>query len=203
MTLSPRNTAIQLPQSSAIPHISITEVRELADAAETAARNVIAKERDPLLIMTLFDGALRVSEGIAITPGDLHSSPDGWGVRIIGKGNKYREAALSASIVARIHQFCYRWEVKPRDRVFAITKWRAHQVLKRAFERSGVQKSPHVGAVHVLRHAGAMARLRETGNPQALQEQLGHTTAKMTLRYLKTLTADEALRINQGVDFRW
>jgi len=37
-----------------------------------------------------------------------------------------------------------------------------------------------------------MARLRETGNPQALQEQLGHTTAKMTLRYLKTLTADEA-----------
>ena len=48
-----------------------------------------------------------------------------------------------------------------------------------------------------------MARLRETGNPQALQEQLGHTTAKMTLRYLKTLTADEALRINQGVDFRW
>ena len=28
------------------------------------------------------------------------------------------------------------------------------------------------------------ARLRETGNPQALQEQMGHTTAKMTLRYL-------------------
>ena len=87
--------------------------------------------------------------------------------------------------------------------LFAITKYRAHQILKRAFEVAGIQKPPHVGAVHVLRHAGAMARLRETGNPQALQEQLGHTTAKMTLRYLKTLTADEALRINQGVDFRW
>lgn len=110
---------------------------------------------------------------------------------------------LSASIVARLHQFCYRWEIKPEDPVFAITKYRAHQILKRAFERAGIQKPPHVGAVHVLRHSGALERLKETGNPQALQEQLGHTTAKMTLRYLKTLTAEESLRINQGVDFRW
>ncbi len=42
---------------------------------------------------------------------------------------------------------------------------------------------PHVGAVHVLRHSGALERLKDTGNPQALQEQLGHTTAEMTLRY--------------------
>ncbi len=44
---------------------------------------------------------------------------------------------------------------------------------------------------------------REAGNPQALQEQLGHTTAEMTLRQLWTLTADEVLRIKEGVDFRW
>jgi len=25
----------------------------------------------------------------------------------------------------------------------------------------------------------------------------------MTMRYLKTLTADESLKIQQGVDFRW
>jgi len=87
--------------------------------------------------------------------------------------------------------------------LFGITKYRAHQILQRAFERAGIQKPPHVGAVHVLRHSGALERLKETGNPQALQEQLGHTTAKMTLRYLKTLTAEEALRINQAVDFRW
>lgn len=68
MTLSPRNAAIQLAQPSAIPHISINEVRELANAAGASARNVIAKERDPLLIMTLFDGVLRVSEGFQITP---------------------------------------------------------------------------------------------------------------------------------------
>ena len=120
-----------------------------------------------------------------------------------GKGNKYREAALSTSLVAHLHQFCYKWEIPQNGRIFQITKWRAHQVLQRAFERSGVQKPPHVGAVHVLRHSGALERLKDTGNPQALQDQLGHATAKMTLRYMKTLTAEESVRINQQVDFRW
>ena len=68
MTLSPRKNAIQLARSSAIPHISINEVRELADAARASARNVIAKERDSLLVVTVIDGALRVSEGLQITP---------------------------------------------------------------------------------------------------------------------------------------
>ena len=121
----------------------------------------------------------------------------------IGKGNKYREAALSTSLVARLHQFCYKWEIPRQVRIFQITKYRAHQVLQRAFERSGVQKPPHVGAVHVLRHSGALERLKDTGNPQALQDQLGHSTAKMTLRYMKTLTAEESVKINQQVDFRW
>ena len=96
-----------------------------------------------------------------------------------------------------------KWGIDRQDPIFPVTKWRAHQLLQRAFERSGVQKPPHVGAVHVLRHSGALERLKDTGNPQALQEHLGHSTAKMTLRYMKTLTAEEALKINQAVDFRW
>jgi len=37
MTLARQKTAIQQVRSSAIPHISIGEVRELGDAAEAAA----------------------------------------------------------------------------------------------------------------------------------------------------------------------
>ena len=54
-----------------------------------------------------------------------------------------------------------------------------------------------------MRHSGALERLRDTGNLRVLQDQLGHATAKMTLRYMKTLTAEESVRINQQVDFRW
>ena len=50
MTLSQRNTAIQLSQASPVPHPGIEEVKELAATAGESARNVIAKERDPLLL---------------------------------------------------------------------------------------------------------------------------------------------------------
>ena len=54
---------------------------------------------------------------------------------------------------------------------------------------------------HLFRHSGAIERLRQTGNPRALQLHLGHASPLMTMRYLSTLTAEEALRINQGVRF--
>ena len=77
------------------------------------------------------------------------------------------------------------------------------RIVDRAFEVAGIPKPPNVGTVHVLRHSGALARLQEHGNPKAIQDQLGHESAKMTMRYYKTLTAKESLRINQGVDWKW
>jgi DNA invertase Pin-like site-specific DNA recombinase len=44
---------------------------------------------------------------------------------------------------------------------------------------------------------------RATGNPKAVQDQLRHKEAKMTLRYLKTLSSLESLKIQQKVDFGW
>lgn len=47
----------------------------------------------------------------------------------------------------------------------------------------------------------AIIRLRKTGNPKALQYHLGHNTPAMTLRYLSTLTQEDALRVQQEVEF--
>jgi len=54
---------------------------------------------------------------------------------------------------------------------------------------------------HLLRHSDAIERVRQTGNPKALQLHLGHSSALMTMRYLTTLTAEDALRIQQQVRF--
>ena len=43
--------------------------------------------------------------------------------------------------------------------------------------------------------------MRQTGNPRALQIHLGHASPFMTMRYLSTLKAQEALRIQQEVVF--
>jgi integrase len=105
--------------------------------------------------------------------------------------------------VASIQSYVYRRRMDDMQRIWPFNRKRAFQIVKRAFDLSGIPKPPHVGAVHVLRHSGALARLAETGNPKAVQDQLRHVDAAMTIRYMKTLQAQESLRIQQGVDFRW
>ncbi len=205
MTLAARNTAIQRAQAGeavSVPHLSITEVQELAEAAGAAARKGHA-DRDTLLIQTIFDGCFRVSEALQITASALRHTQAGWAAQIIGKGGKPAQVAISASLAANLQALAYRQRLEPNQRIFQMKPSRVWQIVDRAFRHTGIPKPAHVGTVHVLRHSGALARLAMTGNPKAIQDQLRHSSAKMTLRYLKTLSAEESLRINQEVDFRW
>ncbi len=205
MTLVARNTAIQRAQAgeaASVPHLSIAEVQELAEAAGAAARKGHA-DRDTLLIQTIFDGCFRVSEALQLTAAALRHTQAGWSAQITGKGGKPAQVAISASLAANLQALAYRQRLEPNQRIFQMAPPRVWQIVDRAFQRTGIPKPAHVGTVHVLRHSGALARLALTGNPKALQDHLRHQSAKMTLRYLKTLSAEESLRINQEVDFRW
>jgi integrase/recombinase XerD len=84
------------------------------------------------------------------------------------------------------------------DRLFRINRKRAWQIIREAAERAGINKKVYP---HLLRHSDAIERLRQTGNPRALQLHLGHASPLMTMRYLATLTAEDALRIQQEVKF--
>jgi len=53
-----------------VPHLGIAEVRAMAEAVPKSSRN---GERDRLLIPTLLDGCLRVSEALALRPRDVKS----------------------------------------------------------------------------------------------------------------------------------
>jgi integrase len=186
-----------------VPHVSQDEVIRLIQAAEGAARTPRQGRRDGLLIATMFDGCLRVSEALQFTPSSLKHIATGWLGSFTGKGGKFGEVALSPSLVAQLQRYAYEGEVKPNERIFPFSRQQAHHIVKRAFDLTGIIKPDGVGFDHILRHSGAIARLAATGNPKALQDQLRHQSAKMTLRYLKTLSAKESLVIQQGVDFGW
>ncbi len=184
-----------------IPHLDLDAVQRLISAATVATPKW--GECNGLLIATMFDGCLRVSEVQQLRPIDLSRSANGWLVRVVGKGGKAAQVALSASLVARLQAFGYETNL-PKDSVFfPVTRGRVHQIVRQALDVAGIGKPDHVGAVHVLRHSGAIARMEETGNPKAVQDQLRHQDARMTLRYLKTVSAKRSLEIQQGVDFRW
>lgn len=179
------------------PHIGLPEVQRIATAAGEHGRN---RDRDRLLVMTLFDACLRVSEALGLRPCDLVHDTGGWLVRVFGKGSRPGVAAISASLAAELQAMAYRDHIAPDAKLFPITRRRAFQVCESAMHRAGVQKPDHVGACHVLRHSGALHRLAATGNPRAVQHQLRHTTARTTLRYLTTLQMDESLIVQQQVD---
>ena len=134
---------------------------------------------------------------------DLWQSGPGWSAWVTGKGGKRGEVALSISLVAQLQAFAYQTELVTDCPFFPVTRGRVHQIVRQAFEVVGINKPPHVGAIHVLRHSGAIARLEATGNPKSLQDQLRHADARMTLTYLKTVSAKRSLEIQKGVDFRW
>ena len=66
-------------------------------------------------------------------------------------------------------------------RLFDMSKRRVHQAVERAAIAVGLVKPEGVGTVHILRHSGAIARLRASGNPRSVQAQLGHLNTAMTL----------------------
>ncbi len=69
---------------------------------------------------------------------------------------------------------------------------------QRAAKRAGLEKRVYP---HLLRHSDSIERLRQTRNPKALQDHLGHASPLMTLRYLSTLQEEDSLRIQQDVEF--
>ena len=156
------------------------------------------RERDGLLILLLFQTGLRISEALALAPADIGSFEGKPVLEVVGKGKKLRMVAMPQNLRDRLESYAYRAKIEPRMRLFDINRSRAWQILNEAREASGLEKRVFP---HLLRHSDAIIRLRKTGNPKALQYHLGHNTPAMTLRYLSTLTQEDALRVQQEVEF--
>ena len=106
--------------------------------------------------------------------------------------------ACPENLAHRLKSYAYSKQIGLDDRIFDINRKRAWQIIKTAGERAGIQKRVWP---HLFRHSDAIERLRQTGNPKALQHHLGHSSTLMTMRYLSTLTAEDALKIQQEVKF--
>lgn len=193
-----RNHAVSGAVNQPVPHWGPDEIRRLVEGARARGRGPKG-ERDALLIQVLFDAALRVSEGLGVRPMDIIRTNSGYLLDVVGKRG-YRQAAVSPSVVAALQSYAYERHLDRWLRFFPFNKSRAWQICDGAAESIGLVKPPGVGAVHILRHSGAIERMRITGNFRSIQDQLGHATPGMTMRYFKTLTMQESLEIQKGVE---
>jgi integrase/recombinase XerD len=115
-----------------------------------------------------------------------------------GKGNKPRLVAIPEKLSFHLGDFAQRQSLGPDDRFFPITRVRAWQIVKQCAEKAGIGRRVYC---HLLRHSGAVARLKRTGNPKSLQIHLGHADMKMTMRYLTTMQTVESLAVEGKVEF--
>jgi integrase len=172
--------------------------------AVMAGRNPRHGERNEVLISTIFDGALRESEVLKLRPIDIKQTTDGYELHIYGKGSKPGIVAITASTAQQLTSYAYHAKIQETDRIFNITRSQVFRIVQDAYKRAGIRQpsklNDRVGAVHILRHSGALARLAVSGNPKSVQAQLRHKSAAMTLRYMKTLTAREGIAIQKQVN---
>lgn len=177
-----------------VPYLTSDEVRLLVEEARERRKG----ERDALLILVLFQTGLRISEALSLTPSKIEIFEGRPALRFVGKGRKPRVVALPERLADKFRSYAYQKGIKPDQKFFPINRQRAWQIIKEVAGRAGIAKRVYP---HLLRHSDAIERLRQTGNPKALQHHLGHSSPVMVMRYLSTLTQEDSLRIQQQVEF--
>lgn len=179
---------------SPVPYLRPEEVSAIIEAS----RKFRYGERNALLIKVLYQCGLRISEALSLTPSHLTRVDGIPCMRILGKGGKERLVHVPENLFSQLLAFAYQKGLKPNESFFKLNRKNAHKMIVKAANLAGIKKRVYP---HLLRHSCAIERLRQTGNPKALQMHLGHSTLTMTMRYLSTLTMEEALKIQSQVKF--
>jgi integrase/recombinase XerD len=176
LTVPPMRREQKLPQI-----LSREEVERIVAATRTL--------RERVLLMAAYGGGLRVSEVVALRPGDLDGER---GVIRVeqGKGKKDRYTVLAERLVRELGQY-YTVYGRPDHWVFPqrhdparhLDAASAQKIYTTAKRRAGIEK---VGGIHALRHAFATHSLEAGLDLPTLGRMLGHTSVTTTMRYLHT-----------------
>ncbi len=138
------------------------------------------------MLMTLYGAGLRISEALALKPGDIDSQRMLIHVRL-GKGAKDRMVKLSPQLLAVLRDY---WRMRhPRSWLFpqlknpdrAMESSTAHRIVVRAARRAGISKRV---SAHTLRHSYATHLLDAGTDLRTIQLLLGHGNLKTTTIYL-------------------
>ncbi len=165
------------------------EVLALMNACSRRAPTGI---RDRALICLLWRGQLRISEALALKVADF--DPTACTVRVLkGKGKKSRVVVIDpqATDVLTTWLACRKkLGLNGHKPIFCtlsgtpINSAQVREMLPRRARKAGIEKRVHA---HGLRHTGASELAQEGIALIDIQEQLGHSSAATTDRYLHGL----------------
>ena len=184
MNLASHNKGKKLPPEP----LTRDEVLALMDAC---SRRAPTGRRDRALICVMWRAQLRISEALALKPADFDEQGT---LRLLcGKGKKHRIAVLDAQACAELTTWLRHRDklaVNGHQPIFCTLKGQKmnpaqmREKLPRLAKKAGITKRVHA---HGLRHTGASELAAEGVDLITIQQQLGHSSASTTDRYLHAI----------------
>ncbi len=162
--------------------------------------------RDKAIFSVLIDTGIRASELCGLTTDCVWLESDDSYLKVMGKGRKERELALGRTARTALRRYITRYRraaSKTEQHVFLGRSGRPlsvsglEQIITQLGERAhirGVRVSPHT-----LRHTFAVQYLLNSGDLYKLSRLMGHTSVKITERYVASMRAWQARQGGQSV----
>ena len=188
---------IELPKvdETVIEVFTPEHIKAMFDAAEKQPFPV----RDKALLCVLLDTGARAGEVCSLTLDCVWLDADDSYIKVMGKGRKEREIALGRTSRIALRRYITRYRhpaTSAEKRVFLgrtgkpLTTAGVHSIVHDIGERAhikGVRVSPHT-----WRHTMACMALLNGLDIYKLSRIMGHTSVKVTERYLSAVKAKQA-----------
>lgn len=154
--------------------------------------------RDRLILRTLWETGVRVSELLALTPASIDFAAEALQVLTLKRRGHVRAVPIRPALLGELARHIAGNGIAGGAPLFALTRQRVHQIVVAASGRAGLPRE--LAHPHTLRHSFAVACVLARVPVLVLAEWLGHATLAATLVYTKVLCADSR-RYLSDVDF--
>lgn len=180
------------PVKTAKKHVEIFSKQQLRRLFEMPDRSTFTGYRDYVIMLTLYETMIRVSELIGLKTSDIDWQRNL--IRVFGKGRRERLVPFQDTLKKQLREYINIRGFLDHDYVFVnidnepIAKRTVQQEIKRYGDKAGISNvrvSPHT-----FRHTGAVHYLLNGGDLRSLQEILGHLDLKTTEIYLNLVASD-------------
>tara|TARA_B100001173_G_scaffold299413_1_gene297927 strand:+ start:120 stop:1037 length:918 start_codon:yes stop_codon:yes gene_type:complete len=156
--------------------------------------------RDRAVMLLLYGAGLRISEALSIKKKD---APVGDWLRVVGKGNKYRDVPLLPIICDGVREYLdlCPYDVNEDAPLFLGKRGGSlsPRIIQRRIENLRYELGlPSHTTPHALRHAFATHLLSGGADLRAIQQLLGHSSLSTTQRYTD-VNETELLNLHKAI----
>ena len=163
-------------------HLSDYLEPEQVHAMLDAAR--VSRQRDYLIIKTLWETGMRASELLALTPSDIDKKREVITITN-GKGGKERRVLVKSDTVKELFSYAAQNSIGNEAKLFPLKRRQLYNIIRKYGALAGVAVHPHT-----LRHSFAINLVRHNTDIRRVQMLLGHSSLNITSVYLQFKESD-------------